>query len=88
MRILLTGGSGCGKSTYAERLARSFSAPRYYIATMRPYDEECLAKICRHQQQREDGDFLTIERQTSVGAESEKGFYENHHQSRLFQHRA
>ena len=67
MRILLTGGSGCGKSTYAERLARSLPAPRYYIATMRPYDEECLTKIRRHQQQRESGDFITIERQTSVG---------------------
>ena len=67
MRILLTGGSGCGKSTYAERLARSFSAPRYYIATMRPYDEECLIKIDRHRQQREDGGFITIERQTDVG---------------------
>lgn len=61
MRILLTGGSGCGKSTYAERLARSLPAPRYYIATMRPYDEECQTKIRRHQQQRESGDFITIE---------------------------
>jgi adenosylcobinamide kinase/adenosylcobinamide-phosphate guanylyltransferase len=67
MRILLTGGSGCGKSTYAERLARSLPAPRYYIATMRPYDEECLTKIDRHRQQREDGGFITIERQTDVG---------------------
>ena len=67
MRILLTGGSGCGKSTYAERLTRSLPAPRYYIATMRPYDEECLTKIRRHQEQRESGDFITIERQTSVG---------------------
>ena len=67
MRILLTGGSGCGKSTYAERLARSLPAPRYYIATMRPYDVECLIKIDRHRQQREDGGFITIERQTDVG---------------------
>lgn len=68
MRILLTGGSGSGKSTYAERLARSLPAPRYYIATMRSYDEECLVKIHRHQQQREDGEFITIEQQTDVGA--------------------
>ena len=68
MRILLTGGSGSGKSTYAEKLARAFPAPRYYIATMRPYDEECQVKIHRHRQQRESGQFITIERQTDVRA--------------------
>jgi adenosylcobinamide kinase/adenosylcobinamide-phosphate guanylyltransferase len=68
MRILLTGGSGSGKSTYAENLARKLPAPRYYIATMRPYDEECRLKIHRHRQQRESGEFITIERQTDVQA--------------------
>jgi adenosylcobinamide kinase/adenosylcobinamide-phosphate guanylyltransferase len=67
MRILLTGGSGCGKSTYAERLARELSAPRYYLATMRPYDAESRAKIARHQAQREHAGFVTIERETDVG---------------------
>ena len=67
MRILLTGGSGSGKSTYAERLARAFPAPRYYVATMRPYDGECLLKIRRHRLQREASDFTTIERQADVG---------------------
>lgn len=68
MRILLTGGSGSGKSTYAEQLARALPAPRCYIAAMRPYDDESLVKIRRHQAQRADLDFLTIERETSVGA--------------------
>lgn len=68
MRILLTGGSGSGKSTYAEYLARELPAPRYYIATMRPYDEECRVKIDRHRKQRESGEFITLERQTDVGA--------------------
>ena len=67
MRILLTGGSGCGKSTYAERLARELPAPRYYLATMRPYEAESHAKIARHQAQRADAGFLTIERETNVG---------------------
>jgi len=67
MRILLTGGSGCGKSTYAERLARELPAPRYYLAAMRPYDKESLAKIARHQAQRADAGFVTIERETNVG---------------------
>lgn len=67
MRILLTGGSGSGKSTYAERLARAFPAPRYYVATMKPYDDECLLKIRRHRLQRESSDFVTVERQVDVG---------------------
>ncbi|MEA5048529.1 MAG: bifunctional adenosylcobinamide kinase/adenosylcobinamide-phosphate guanylyltransferase [Eubacteriales bacterium] len=67
MRILLTGGSGSGKSTYAERLCRALPAPRYYVATMRPYDGECLLKIRRHRVQRESADFTTIERQEDVG---------------------
>ena len=67
MRILLTGGSGCGKSTYAESLARALPAPRYYVAAMRPYDTESLVKIRRHRLQRENADFVTIERDTGVG---------------------
>ena len=67
MRILLTGGSGCGKSTFAERLARALPAPRCYIATMRPYDGESRVKIARHQAQRADAGFDTIERETDVG---------------------
>ena len=67
MRILLTGGSGCGKSTYAERLARELPAPRYYLATMRPFEAESRAKITRHQTQRADAGFITIERETDVG---------------------
>ena len=30
--ILLTGGSACGKSSYAESLCLRFEGPRYYIA--------------------------------------------------------
>lgn len=34
MRILFTGGSACGKSTYAERLLMERSGPGYYIDAM------------------------------------------------------
>ena len=67
MRILLTGGSGCGKSTFAEHLARGLPAPRYSLATMRPYDAESGVKIARHQRQRVDAGFVTIERAINVG---------------------
>ena len=40
MLYLLTGGSGCGKSAFAEQLLLTLPAPRYYIATMIPYGEE------------------------------------------------
>ncbi len=67
MMILLTGGSGCGKSTYAEALCLRFPLPRYYVATMRPYGEESLIKIARHREMRAKKGFETIEKQTDVG---------------------
>ena len=68
MRILLTGGSACGKSSYAEALAARFSGARYYLATMRPYDDECVRKITRHQEQRREFRFTTIEKETDLGS--------------------
>ncbi len=68
MNILLTGGSACGKSTFAERIAAGLPAPRYYIATMRPYDDECLARIARHRIQRRSKGFVTIERHTGLNS--------------------
>lgn len=62
MNILLTGGSACGKSRFAEALAEKLPGPRYYIATMRPYDEECVLRIARHQRQRREIGFETIEK--------------------------
>ena len=66
MLILLTGGSACGKSAYGEKMAVLGPKPLYYIATMRPYDDECLKKIARHRELRKDKGFLTIERYTGV----------------------
>ncbi|HZK26081.1 MAG TPA: bifunctional adenosylcobinamide kinase/adenosylcobinamide-phosphate guanylyltransferase [Thermoclostridium sp.] len=61
MRILLTGGSACGKSTYAEELAMRFSLPRYYIATMRVFGEEGQKKVEQHRQMRKSKNFITKE---------------------------
>ena len=62
MIALLTGGSGCGKSTYAERLIASLPGEnRYYIATMRVYDHESELRVARHRAQRADKGFRTIE---------------------------
>ena len=41
MMILVTGGSGSGKSAFAEDCVVSFGkTDRIYIATMYPFDEE------------------------------------------------
>ncbi len=66
MMILLTGGSGCGKSTYAESMLARLPAPRYYVAAMRPYSEECLKKAEKHQAARRLAGVETVERYTDL----------------------
>ena len=49
MMVLVTGGSGSGKSAYAENRVMQFGdASRIYIATMFPFDEESHRRIARH----------------------------------------
>lgn len=48
MIVLVTGGSGCGKSTWAEKLVSALPAEkRVYIATMQVYDEESVQRVAR-----------------------------------------
>lgn len=62
MIVLVTGGSGCGKSTWAEKLISSLpDEKRIYIATMQVYDEESVRRVARHRAQRADKGFRTIE---------------------------
>ena len=62
MTALITGGSGCGKSTYAEKLVSRLPLEnRVYIATMRVYDEESERRVARHRAQRADKGFKTLE---------------------------
>ncbi len=67
MKILLTGGSGCGKSSFAEKLVMQFPLPRWYVATMRSYGAESEAKIARHRAMRRPKGFETVESPTDVG---------------------
>ena len=62
MMILLTGGSACGKSAYAEELCCRSPLPRYYLAAMKPYGREGGRKIKRHRALRAGKGFETIER--------------------------
>ena len=62
MIVLLTGGSGCGKSSYAERIVAAMpDKKRVYIATMQVYDEESVQRVLRHRTQRADKGFVTVE---------------------------
>lgn len=67
MMVVVTGGSGSGKSAYAESLFQDFSGEKIYIATMQVYDEEGKAKVARHRKLREGKGFLTVESQRNVG---------------------
>lgn len=62
MLTLVTGGSGSGKSEFAEDLSVGHKSKNLiYIATMFSYDDESLKKIERHKKMREDKNFRTIE---------------------------
>ena len=48
MMTLVIGGAASGKSEFAERLVLDAgNRPRYYIATMQPFDDECRERIRR-----------------------------------------
>lgn len=62
MLILVTGGSASGKSEFAENLAVGFNNSNLiYIATMKPYDEECVDRIKKHREMRKHKGFKTLE---------------------------
>lgn len=50
--ILVTGGQRSGKSSYAEKLALSYSENPIYLATSRIWDEEHRKRIERHKANR------------------------------------
>ena len=66
MLTLVIGGSGSGKSVFAESLAASFHGKKIYLAAMEPFDDECRARIRRHREQRKTIGFETIERYTDL----------------------
>lgn len=62
MFTLVIGGAASGKSQYAEGLVlASPHRPRYYIATMEPFDEEGRRRVEKHRLMRADKEFETVE---------------------------
>lgn len=68
MITLIMGGSGSGKSAYAEDyvLAQAGESLKYYIATMQIYDAEGQRKVERHRKLRAGKGFITIEQPTDI----------------------
>nr|WP_295277238.1 bifunctional adenosylcobinamide kinase/adenosylcobinamide-phosphate guanylyltransferase [uncultured Blautia sp.] len=67
MMTVVTGGSGSGKSAFAEDKILSYGArKRIYIATMHPYDEESLQRVARHRKMRAGKGFETVECYTGL----------------------
>lgn len=69
MMTVIMGGSGSGKSAYAEALACAETAveKRYYVATMQVYDAEGAARVEKHRDMRAGKGFLTIEQPYDIG---------------------
>ena len=71
---LITGGSGSGKSEYAENWlieqqknnTENEQTERIYIATMQPFGGEAQKRIKRHRKMREENGFMTIECYTDL----------------------
>ena len=62
MLHVVTGGSGSGKSEYAEKLiAESALHRRIYVATMMVWDDEGRKRVRRHREMRSGKGFITIE---------------------------
>lgn len=65
--VTVIGGSGSGKSEYAENLIKELAGSvsegnkLYYIATMEPYGEEAAERIKHHHKLREGKGFITVE---------------------------
>lgn len=63
----IIGGSGSGKSDFAENLlSQSKKKKKYYLATMQVYDKEGQKKVERHIRRRAGKGFSTIERTTNI----------------------
>ncbi len=68
MVTLILGGSGSGKSAYAEDYLLRMAADKkkYYIATMQVWDAEMQAKVDRHHRLRQGKGFTTMEQPTAL----------------------
>lgn len=77
MLALVIGGSGSGKSAYAEELVCRLSGQetqkkRYYLATMEVFGEEGQKRVEKHRRARAGKGFITIEQKRNLTEAIEK----------------
>ena len=75
MMILVYGGSGSGKSAFAEQRITELNengVSLYYLATMQVYGDEDRARVRRHRMLRKDKGFITIEQPRDIGNVAER----------------
>ena len=66
MITLVIGGSGSGKSAYAEDLLSEYNKNKYYLATMIVNDQEAEKRVDRHRELRRGKGFETIECSSTI----------------------
>ncbi len=64
--VLITGGARSGKSDYAQKRAEQLPGKHFFIATCPVVDQEMDDRIKRHQQDRANGMWQTIEEETEL----------------------
>ncbi len=64
--LLITGGARSGKSDYAQKRAEQLSGEHFFIATCPTVDQEMDDRIKRHQQDRANGMWQTIEEEIDI----------------------
>ena len=68
MLTLVIGGSGSGKSRFAEDLLARHDAEKWYVACMLPRGKEAGERIRRHREMRREKRFVTREQYTDIAA--------------------
>lgn len=67
MIVLIYGGSGSGKSEFAENYVTTTPFDnRFYLATMEALDKESKTRVRRHRRQRKGKGFITLEHPKDV----------------------
>ncbi len=66
MTTLITGGSKCRKSRFAEDFLANYRGRKIYIATMQPFGDEAKMTIQKHLRHRSGKGFETIEKYTDI----------------------
>ena len=64
--LLITGGARSGKSDYAQMRAEELPGEHFFLATCPVVDQEMNDRIKRHQQDRQNGMWQTIEEEINI----------------------